>query len=50
MTQKEAEAMSVVELKAAIYDQIAILEMAQANIKSLNMVLGNKPKEEKKGK
>lgn len=47
MTQQEAEEMSVMELKAAVYDQLASLQAIQSNIKVLNIILEKKIKEEK---
>lgn len=48
MTQKEAEAMSVVELKALLCDQMEMRDGIIGNINSLRMIINKKIEEEQK--
>lgn len=46
MTIDELKALDLRELKAMAYDQIAIVEQAQANLKIINQVIAEKSNKE----
>ena len=47
MTQEELKALDLKELKAMAYDQFALVENAQNNLKVVNQVIAEKAKEKK---
>jgi len=50
MTQEQVEALSVVEIKAMVYDAMVLMERCQNDIKALNQILAKKAQEPIKDK